>query len=160
MERKSELNRLLGIGAIAGLAGSAVMMALRAYDQKHVPKSVPRAREDPGEFMVRAAERATGKLPKPLEKSAAMALHTGYGTMFGVAYSLLRRRSRERSSLADGMALGSAVYAASYFGWLPALGLTRPVWKQRPLEIAGELWRHVAYGIATTTVYGLIHGAL
>lgn len=157
MEEKT--GRMIGIGAAAGLAGTAVMMALRSYDQKHVPKSIPRTRGDAGEHMVHAAERVTGKLPRSIEKTAAMALRTGYGTAFGMAYSLLRRKSRERSWLGDGVALGAAVYAASYFGWLPSAGFTKPVWKQRPTAIAGELWRHIAYGLATTAAYGLMNKA-
>jgi uncharacterized membrane protein YagU involved in acid resistance len=114
---------------------------------------------DPAQFLIHAAERATGiagAVPKSDEKSAALATHAGYGTLFGVLYGLSRGRSKGRSALGDGVVLGTVAYAAGHLGWLAALGLSKPVWKQDFPEIAGELLRHVAYGVATTAAYGII----
>jgi uncharacterized membrane protein YagU involved in acid resistance len=154
------LGSLLSAGVAAGLAGTAVMIAARYFDQSYAPRTVPKTREDPGAFLVHAAERLTRtsrSVAKPVEKSAAMALHVGYGTTFGALYALWRGR-RPGSALRDGALLGAAVYAASYLGWLPAVGLSRPIWKQKFPEIAGELTRHVAYGIATAASYGALGG--
>jgi uncharacterized membrane protein YagU involved in acid resistance len=152
---KTDLNHFAGLGLAAGLAGTAVMIALRSFDEKHAPKSIPKMSNDPAKAMVHTAERLTHELPKPVQKSAAMTLQTAYGTLFGLLYGLCRGRATDRS-IRDGLALGSAVYAAGYLGWLPALRFTKPVWRQSFLEISGELWRHIAYGIATTSVYRLI----
>lgn len=139
------------------------MMALRSFDQRYAPATIARTREDPGSFVVHAAERATRstrRVPKSLEHSAEMAAHTGYGTMFGVLYGLWRGRGRQKSALADGILLGAAVYAAGYLGWMPAMGLTRPIWKQPFSAAAGELFRHIIYGVATTASYELIDDSL
>jgi uncharacterized membrane protein YagU involved in acid resistance len=113
--------------------------------------------------MVHAAEHAIGagsSIPKPVEQAAAMATHIGYGTSFGIFYGLLRGSRKHRSTLADGIVLGSTVYAAGHLGWLPSVGLTQPVWKQELPQIGGELLRHVAYGIATAAIYGMIDAVL
>ena len=153
------LPSVIGTGAAAGLAGTAVMMAMRWFDGKYAPKTISKMKEDPAQFLVHAAERATGiagAVPKSVEGSAALATHAGYGTLFGVLYGLSRGRRKSRSALGDGVILGTVAYAVGHLGWLPALGLSKPVWKQDFPEIAGELLRHVAYGVATTAAYGMI----
>jgi hypothetical protein len=149
-----------GSGLAAGLAATGVMMALRMFDQKYAPKTVPHAKEDPGEFVVRNVESLTGALPETAEKTGALALHLTYGTGFGLLYSLWRKISPRSSPLLDGAVLGTAVYAAGYLGWLPALGLTRPLWRQRFPSIAGELARHVVYGVAAVTAYDAMEDIL
>ncbi len=46
-------------GAVAGLVGTGVMAAMRLFDQKYAPTTMPAAREDPGQFIVRQKESAT-----------------------------------------------------------------------------------------------------
>ena len=75
---------------------------------------------------------------------------------FGLMYGLMRGRDKEGSSLGDGIVIGSAVYAIGYVGWLPLVGLGKPIWKQTLPEFGGELLRHVAYGVATAASYKLI----
>jgi hypothetical protein len=41
-------------------------------------------------------------------------------------------RPRGGSALLDGALLDIASWAAGYLGWLPALGLMPPVWRQDP----------------------------
>jgi hypothetical protein len=156
---KSNLVSVVGTGLVAGLSGAGVMMAMRSFDQRYAPETIPPMRGDPGAFMVKAAKRAvraSGGIPKPVERSAAIAMHAGYGALFGVLYGLWRGRGTPRSALIDGSALGGIAYATAYLGLLPALGLTDPAWKQRFPEIAGESLRRVAFGVATTAVYGAV----
>jgi putative membrane protein len=153
---------LIGAGLAAGLAGTGVMMAMRCFDQRYAPKTIAKTRDDPGAFMVHAVERAAGiasAVPKSVEQSAMLAARTGYGALFGVIYGLWLGRGKRRSALGDGVVLGAAVYSAGHLGWLPALGLTKPVWKQEFSEVAGELLRHVAYGVTTAAAYGMIDAA-
>jgi len=155
----SHFASLIDPGVVAGLTGTAVMMAMRSFDQRYAPRTIARTKEDPGAFGVHAAERAigmAGAVPASIEKAAALATHASYGTLFGVLYGLWRGRGKARSALNDGIVLGTVVYAAGYLGWMPALGLSKPVWKQEFPELAGELLRHVAYGVATTAAYGMI----
>jgi uncharacterized membrane protein YagU involved in acid resistance len=158
--RSDTLTSALLAGGFAGLAGTTAMMAFRTFDEKYAPKTLPKAKEDPGKFVVEQMERAThsnGKLPKSLEKAGAMSMHIGYGVLPGILFALLRGR-RRHSVLLEGAAVGTAVYLIGYAGWLPLLGLTRPAWKQSLPEIAGETMRHIAYGVATAAAYEVVHG--
>lgn len=154
-------------GAVAGLAGTAAMIAFRAFDQKYAPKTIPKTRKDPGDLIVEKAEEATHlsdvlprRAQKRIEKIGAMSMRFGYGIMPGILYALVRGRRRGGSALAEGAAIGTAVYLLGYFGWLPLAGLTRPLWKQPLPQIAGESMRHVAYGVTTAAVYGALNAAL
>ncbi|HEX4056509.1 MAG TPA: DUF1440 domain-containing protein [Tepidisphaeraceae bacterium] len=162
-KEQSRSVRCSAIGLAAGLAGTAAMMVMRMFDQKYAPRTVPKTETDPGESVMHAAKDAIGALatiPKPVEHAVAMTAPFAYGAAFGALYGLVRRHSKHRSALADGIVLGSVVYAAGYLGWLPTVGLTKPVWKQELPEIAGEVLRHVAYGVATAATYGMIDATI
>jgi uncharacterized membrane protein YagU involved in acid resistance len=150
-------------GALAGMAGTLAMMAMRSFDHSYAPETVAKTRQDPGAFLVKHAERTAGianHVPKPVEKAAAMSVHLAYGTLAGVAYSLIRGHRKKSSPLIEGAATGAMVYSFGYLGWLPLTGLSRPVWKQRFPEIAGGLLRHVAFGVVVSSVYGAIDDRL
>lgn len=53
--------------------------------------------------------------------------HVGFGAASGALYSLLRpgRPSMRRAAI-EGAAFGTAVWGASYAGWIPALGILPP----------------------------------
>jgi hypothetical protein len=154
----SELPPTIVAGLAAGLAGTGVMMFVRSFDLRYAPKTVAQPAVDPALAIVKAAERSTGisrVVPNPLERATAKALPIGYGTFFGLLYGLLRGRHHSRSALADGMLLGTTVYALGYL-WLPASGLGEPIWKQTHPQVAGELLRHTVYGVTTVAAYALM----
>lgn len=120
-------------------------------------------REDPGEFMVEAAEEKTlsakerRQVPKLAEKAAANSLHFGYGASGGVLYAALRPKGK--NPLLEGAALGIGIWASGYLGWLPAVGLTPPVTEQTSDQIASSILLHAIYGATTVGVYrGLQQG--
>ena len=158
-ETSGTLSPAMVMGIVAGLTGTAVMMAMRLFDERYAPMTIAKTKEDPGAFVIHAAERATGfagTIPRSVENSVTLAIHAGHGTLFGVLYGLWRGQRKNRSALTDGVVLGTVAYAAGQLGLLPAFGLSKSVWKQEFPEIAGELLRHVAYGVATTAAYGFI----
>ncbi|HEX5443941.1 MAG TPA: hypothetical protein VFW87_08945 [Pirellulales bacterium] len=55
----------------------------------------------------------------------------------------------------DGLVLGMAAWTAGYLGWLPALGLMRPVWKQNLPQALAPVAEHAVYGVVTDAVYDL-----
>lgn len=79
--------------------------------------------------------------------------HVGYGTTFGCAFALLYGRWRAPMSPAlQGALYGSALWAASYAGWAPLLGLLPPPTRTHPgrwLTLVPAHW-----------VYGSVLGAL
>jgi hypothetical protein len=143
-------------GSAGGLAGTLAMQPLMAATAHWLPEGTPPLRQDPGEFMVQRAEDKLSRnvrrqIPTAAETATARALAIGYGVTFGALYSAVRPKGG--SPLWDGFVLGLACWAAGYLGWLPAMGLMRPVWRQtvpRALTPAAE---HVVFGIATVAVY-------
>jgi len=78
----------------------------------------------------------------------------GYGAAIGAAYATARPKGG--SLLFDGVALGVAAWAAGYLGWLPATGLTPPVWKQNKAQAIAPPIRHALFGMVTVGVYDLL----
>src|SRR5947209_14120310 len=83
-----DLMKRIALGASAGVVGTAAIHALMVASEKFAPITVPLHRHDPGEFMVEQAEgvlpRETRyKVPAAAEKTAAVALSSGYGATFG-----------------------------------------------------------------------------
>jgi hypothetical protein len=90
------------------------------------------------------------QIPEQAHKLAAASLPLGYGATSGLLYALVRPHAR--SVLLEGTALGVAVWAAGYVGWLPALGLMPPLTEQQPKQIAAPLLQHVAFGLVVASL--------
>lgn len=117
--------------------------------------------KQPPERITEAAMDAAGAdhVPEPLEKAASALLHFAFGGVAGAAFSawarrparwtrhLLRRRRPTRAAL-EGAAFGSMVWAASYMGWVPALGIMPPAHRDRPGRPSSMIVAHWIYGAA------------
>jgi hypothetical protein len=55
--------------------------------------------------------------------------------------------------LLDGLILGASAWAAGYLGWLPAMGLMRPVWRQNAPQAFAPAAEHAVYGMVTVAAY-------
>lgn len=146
----------LALGAVGGFAGTLAVQALMTGRQRMLPESTPPMREEPGTFMVEKAksvlpETLHERIPEAVESAAAGALGMGYGLSFGALYAGLR--SEGGSPWSDGLALGTACWAAGYLGWLPALGLMPPVWRQSTSQALVPLAEHLVYGMVTVAAY-------
>lgn len=82
------------------------------------------------------------------ERDLAAALaHLGFGAGGGAAFSFLHRRLHlPLPSVAQGVAFGVAVWAVSYQGWIPALGILPPADDDRPGRRRAMIAAHVVYG--------------
>jgi uncharacterized membrane protein YagU involved in acid resistance len=148
------------IGAVAGVAGTLVMQLVRTLNEKYLPETMTESREDPGKFMVHQAERLLPgeqrrQVPRKAELAAATSLHFSYGAMFGALYGAIRTRAL--NPILEGALLGIGVWAAGYLGWLPAVGLTKPVWREDPQRSTAEVARHAMYGVATAAAFEAMH---
>jgi putative membrane protein len=78
--------------------------------------------------------------------------HFGYGALFGSLYALFDEKMPLHSSLKGGLA-GLALWAGSYLGWLPALGILRSAaqhpWRRNLLMIIAHLVWGVTLGEVT-----------
>ena len=105
----------------------------------------------PPEAITDAALDAAGVEPpsEAVEKSAAAASHLAFGVAMGAAFALIEHRFRpRRAPVVDGILFGLAVWAVSYKGWVPALGIMPPPEEDRPGRPQSMIAAHVVYGAA------------
>jgi uncharacterized membrane protein YagU involved in acid resistance len=134
-------------GAVGGLAGTAAMSATMALDRALGWMTG----EVPPRKIARRAEEAVGiaqHLPRPAFEASWIVQHFAYGAAAGVAYEWLRRRARIREPLPAGAAFGAALWAASYGGIMPAIGLYPPPWQDRRERQVMIFVHHLIYGTA------------
>jgi hypothetical protein len=142
-------------GAAGGFVGALALQTLMSASRRWMPDALPPIREDPGRFMVRQMEHALpetarGWISESAENFAAAGLGVDYGMAFGALYGLIRPRGGKL--LTDGAVLGAVCWAAGYLGWLPALGLMPPVWRQRGPQVIAPAAGHLVYGVAAVAV--------
>jgi len=156
MDIRSDWRQRVIFGAAGGFVGTLAIQALLTASQKWLPSTVPPMRQDPGEFMVKTGGEALPapvreRIPQGVETGAARMLAIGYGLTFGSLYTLLRPQGG--SPVVDGIILGIANWATGYLGWLPALGLMPPVWRQQAPQAIAPIAEHALYGIVTVAIY-------
>jgi hypothetical protein len=138
-----------GHGAVAGAMGAACMTVLRmaAHRAGLIEKQVPQVVE---EWMVQRSGRGPPGGPAG-HQVANQLLHLGYGAAWAAAFAL-GTRGRTGAPLLRGALFGAAQWAFGFFVLMPALGVTRPAWRQRARENAINLASHLLYGAATSLV--------
>jgi hypothetical protein len=125
-------------GAVAGIAATATMTGVLASARWLVGEPPPR----------KLTRRVLGRLGIHLRRGAqldaASALaHVAYGTGMGALYGMLPRRA---GSLAGGALFGLGLWAVSYMGWIPKLGLMRHPSRDRPGRPTAMVLAHLVYG--------------
>lgn len=87
--------------------------------------------------------------------TATMGLHFTYGMSTGALYGWLARRLRlPVPGIVQGIGYALAVWAASYMGWIPALGIMRPEQRQGKGWILSNVTAHVVYGAVLGAIAG------
>jgi uncharacterized membrane protein YagU involved in acid resistance len=72
--------------------------------------------------------------------------HLAYGTACGAAFGAKGEHLR-RHPILTGIGYGLAVWATSYEGWAPALGLHPPAHRDNPQRTTATLLSHIVYGV-------------
>ena len=140
-------------GLVAGLVGTAFMTAV----QELLGSSGSSGAEQPSwenasapAQVARKALNAVGFDPPPSWIPFLMhAMHWGYGTSWGIAYTLARGDG-SRGTIGEGVMFGGLVWVASYVELVP-LGIYEPPWKYDATTLAKDLGYHVAFGVGTAT---------
>jgi uncharacterized membrane protein YagU involved in acid resistance len=155
----------VGRGLVAGIAGTGAMTAyqLAVAKARGKPLEVPVPRTwseapPPAQVAKKAAD-AVGKgrsLTKEQVPVAANVVHWLYGVSWGLAYGLAARKLRPRT-IAGGVGLGSAVWAAGYAELVP-LGIYKAPWKYPPQELGLDLSYHLVYGAGVAAAYTALQG--
>lgn len=131
-------------GAVAGTAATVVMSAAMGLAQR-----AGLLGEMPPKKITAAALHALGlRPPEPALDAAAAAGHLAFGAAAGALYGLARRRVPGPPPALAGAVFATAVWAASYAGWVPALGIMAPPRRDRPGRPASMLASHWVYGAA------------
>ena len=133
-----------GLGVAAGLAGTAAMSVSTAIETRlgAQPASA-------------AAPQAAGKVLgiRPRTKWFGALVHLGYGSGWGLARAVL-------GNVGLSAAAASAIHLAALWTSeqiaLPVLGVSAPVTRQRPGDVAADAWNCLAYAAVTSAVYELL----
>ncbi|WP_157449133.1 DUF1440 domain-containing protein [Deinococcus peraridilitoris] len=148
-------------GAIGGFAGGALMTLMI---QEVAPKVLPKDME-PGHFAPKLAvqwgERLVGQpnlLNDRQEMLAALAVHLGYSAFMGSFYGRVRDEHRSLPVPAAGALFGLIVWAISFEGWMPAVGIMKRTTDEPPRKWPAPLMGHVIYGVGTALVFHALHG--
>ena len=79
--------------------------------------------------------------------AVAVAGHLGFGAVAGALFGVLHRRLPPAvNPLVHGALFGSLVWAVSYKGWIPALGIMPPPEHDHPARPVTMLLAHWVYG--------------
>jgi hypothetical protein len=131
-------------GIVGGGIGTAGMSAFMLAAEKAGLMG-----EHPPDLIAGAALEAMGIHQRDEEKQDALAvlLHFGFGIGMGALFGLVHRRLPFRVPAAlHGLLYGTLVWAASYQGWVPALGIMPPASDDRPDRPRAMLVAHWVYG--------------
>ncbi|MEO8701810.1 MAG: hypothetical protein ABI867_17325 [Kofleriaceae bacterium] len=129
------------VGAVAGALATVPMTAALA-----IAKGTGFLGEPPPKKLTRRFLMLLGSRPDDTTLNVATTLaHFGYGATTGAVFSLLPRPARNPIG---GMAFGVAVWATSYLGWIPKLGLMRYPSKDRPGRPTSMIVAHLVFGAA------------
>jgi hypothetical protein len=146
--------RLL-LGFICGVAATGPMSAIMVAIHRRLPAG-ERYPLPPREITMKAIERVPGgREIDPATRSALTWLaHFGYGGAAGALYAganavaVGSQKSTER-----GLLFGLLVWAVSYLGLLPGLGVLKPV-TEHPVRRSGlMIVAHLAWGLILAGLY-------
>ena len=139
MNRDPLSSRLL-IGAIAGFVGTAVMTAAMRRMHARLParERYPLPPREITEIVARPPNET-------LAEDLSLAAHFGFGAAAGALLSTPEGDMPLRRGLIGGL----GVWAASYLGWVPALGILRPAHRHPLRRNALMIAAHFVWGAAT-----------
>ncbi|HEY1686948.1 MAG TPA: hypothetical protein VGG19_19460 [Tepidisphaeraceae bacterium] len=152
----STILKRMALGAAAGLVGTVAIRMADMISKKVAPESEDPIRREPGGYFVEQMESPLSletrlKIPDALENTVAAGMGYAYGMSFGALYAAAK--GEEACAATNGVGLGLLCWAVGYLGWMPAIGIMEPIWRHRPIEIAGPIVRHAVYGLATAATY-------
>lgn len=131
-------------GALGGAVGTVGMSGLMLAADKAGLMG-----EHPPDKIAGAALDAIGVHDRDEETQDAVAvvLHLGFGMGCGAIFGVLHRRLPFRvPAVLHGMLFASLIWATSYEGWVPALGIMPPASRDRPDRPRVMFAVHLVYG--------------
>ena len=150
------LQRILA-GSVAGLISTvpmtAVMSRLHAKLPRHEKEPLPPRKITEEMTSVAGVD---DDLSEQEMTGLTMFNHFGYGAGAGALYAALPVVPGPLPHAARGVAFGLGVWAASYLGWLPAMGSRAAAEKETPRRNGLMIAAHVVWGASL----GMLVGAM
>lgn len=131
-------------GAVAGAGGTAGMSVLMLAAGR-----LGLMGEQPPEKITAAALDAAGvgQRDEATQDALASALHLAFGMGIGALFAAIHRRLPVRiPGYLHGMIFATLVWAISYQGWVPALGIMPPASRDRPGRPLLMWLAHLVFG--------------
>ena len=132
-------------GVIGGCVATAAMSVVMLAAEKTGVMD-----RQPPEEIAEAALEAVGVPPDrtgATEDAVALLAHFGFGATTGALFGVLHRRLRPPiPPVVHGIVFGSLIWAVSYKGWIPAMGIMPPPERDQPGRPATMLLAHWVYG--------------
>jgi hypothetical protein len=144
LSRDPGLRSRLLIGAIAGVAGTLAMTMLARRLHRRLPRG-ERYPPPPREIIDLAAHQARLPLPDDTAKDLTTASHFAYGAACG---SMLGAAGVRAGPITGAMA-GAGIWAASYLGWIPGMGILKPATLHPKRRNALMIAAHLVWGAVT-----------
>ena len=141
--RPRSLLRDLGVGAFAGVVGTAAMTIAQGAEfvlTDAEPSSLPAHVVDRVKRQV-----GRGRLKRRHRRVANQAMHWLYGTSWGIPYGVVAGHTKVAPEL-SGPVFGLLVWGAALVHE-PALGLADVPWKRSLESLGSEAFFHLVYGI-------------
>jgi hypothetical protein len=136
-----------GKGAVGGLIATVPMTLLMFAWHRKLPNT-QRYPLPPSLITKRMFGRTPipGK-PAPMPNLAAtLAAHFGFGAATGALFAAVPRELRQQYHVAAGVGYGLCVWAGSYMGWVPGMGLMPPVARQPVPRNSMMIAAHMVWG--------------
>lgn len=143
----------IGMGLLAGVAGTAALTAVAALEKRALPWGQKYNALFPHK-MVKKAENffgIQGRLSGNAGSAAIQGSNFAYGTVMGALYGGLAPKLTV-SPWISGPLFGLALWAIGLSGSVPGIGGERPPWKKAPMQAAIPILSHLVYGLAAAAV--------
>lgn len=143
----------IGIGMLAGLAGTAALTAMVRLEKN----TLPIGQKNNAAFQRKVIKKAEhlfgipGRLFGRSETAATHASSFAYGTAMGSLYGWWASKV-DMSPWVTGPVYGLFLWGIGLAGWLPAFGIERVPWKKSPVKAAMPILSHLIYGLAAAAV--------
>jgi hypothetical protein len=142
------------VGAAAGVAATVPMTIVMETLHERLPGEPPRPlppREVVEGFAVKAGVHR--ELDERDLQQLTLAAHFGYGAACGAVFGMVAPRKASTAILAGTM-FGLGVWAGSYLGWLPALGVRQSATEDPRARSGLMVAAHMVWGAATGAIVG------
>ena len=145
-DRKLKLGTRLLIGGIAGFVGTMAMTSAMRRLHRRLPEE-DRYPLTPREIVDSTAEAAGAELPDETAKDLTTISHFAYGAAMGAVIGAMNPEPSKRS----GALAGTAVWLASYMGWIPAMNVLEPATRHPKKRNFLMIGVHIVWGAATAS---------